>query len=58
MAITTKQINGRIKEKFTAGSPITSPWSIIIPCSGGINAPPTIAITKPAAPNVDSSFKP
>jgi hypothetical protein len=47
-----------MNEKFTAGMPITTPWSMIMPCSGGINAPPTIAMTKPAAPKVDSSFKP
>ena len=50
-----KQTKGRIKEKLTPEKgPIVS-MSIIKPCKIGIKAPPTIAITKPAAPRVVSS---
>lgn len=54
----TKQINGRINDALTAGSQPTVPRSIMEPCNGGIKAPPTIAITNPAAPRVESSPKP
>ena len=53
--MTQKLIKGKINEKFTAGNQPTVPKSIIAPCNGGINAPPTIAITNPAAPSVVSS---
>src|SRR5690554_3439044 len=57
-ATTTKQTKGKTKEKLTAGSPKTESRSTSIPCSGGIKAPPTIAITNPAAPRVVSSPTP
>lgn len=53
-----KQMNGSMNEAFTAGSHATRPRSIMAPCSGGISAPPTIAITSPAAPSVESSPSP
>ena len=46
-----KQISGRTKETLTAGMPAIVPQSMIIPCSGGMSAPPTMAITRNAAPN-------
>ena len=46
--------NGRMNDTFTAGIPKSTCWSIRIPCNGGINAPPTMAITKNAAPNLVS----
>ena len=45
-----KQANGNMNDIFTAGMPQMISWSIIKPCKGGISAPPTIAITKKAAP--------
>ena len=55
MAIIMKQIKGRTKLRLTAGKLHIIPQSIIIPCNGGINAPPTIAMTRKAAPSVESS---
>ena len=48
--IIRKQANGRMNDTFTAGMPQMVPWSIIKPCRGGIKAPPTIAMTRNAAP--------
>lgn len=58
ISIDIKHIKGKTKDAFTAGIPSILPISIIDPCNGGINAPPTIAITNPAAPSVESSFNP
>ena len=63
LATTAKQINGKIKEKFTSGmyprictsANPEPPQSKILPCKTGIKAPPTIAITKPAEPILASS---
>ena len=56
-----KQIIGSINEKLTSETPRIfrsstplPPKSIILPCNKGIKAPPTIAITNPAAPILDS----
>ena len=48
-------MNGNMNEKLTAGKLPTVPKSIIMPWSGGIKAPPTIAMTKNAAPRELSS---
>ena len=53
-----KQTNGRMNEKLTDAIPATVPRSIIAPCIGGIKAPPTIAITRKAAPRVLSLSTP
>ena len=53
-----KQMNGRMNEALTEGMPATVPRSIIAPCNGGIKAPPTIAITRKAAPRVLSLSTP
>ena len=50
--IIKKQMSGNPNEMLTAGKPMIVPWSIIIPCSGGIKAPPTMAMTRKAAPNL------
>ena len=50
-----KQRRGRTKETLTAGWPKRVSWSIIIPCKGGMMEPPTMAITKKAAPRVVSA---
>ena len=54
--------SGKIKEKLTSATPIIlvsetplPPVSIIIPCSIGNRAPPTIAITNPADPTLACS---
>ncbi len=52
--IKRKQMKGRMNEAFTAGWPKTVCWSIIQPCNGGMSAPPTMAITRKAAPSVES----
>ena len=49
-----RQVNGKIKEKLIAGSEPTVSKSIIDACMNGRIAPPTIAITRPAAPNLAS----
>ena len=48
-------MKGNMNEKLTAGRLPTVPKSMIMPWRGGINAPPTIAMTKNAAPNELSS---
>ena len=58
VSIAIKHIKGKINDALTAGIPAILPISIIDPCNGGINAPPTIAITNPDAPSVESSFNP
>ena len=55
MAMSTKQMNGSMKLKLTAGSHATCPKSMMAPCIGGMRAPPTMAITRNAAPSVESS---
>ena len=54
---TTKQKRGSTNETFTAGKPATEPRSMMAPCNGGMSAPPTIAITRNAAPRVVSSSR-
>ena len=58
MTITTKQMNGKINERFTAGIFQRVCISIMLACNGGSTEPPRIAIIKPAAPNLASSPKP
>lgn len=55
MAIIQKHKKGNKKEIFTAAKEPIDFKSIIDPCKIGIIAPPTIAITNPAAPRVESS---
>ena len=50
-----KHKKGNEKDKLTAAKLPIVPLSIINPCKIGIKAPPTIAITNPAAPKVESS---
>ena len=54
-----KHTKGSAKLTFSAGIPATVFKSITAPCNGGIKAPPTIAMTRKAAPRVvsrDSTF--
>ena len=55
MKIIMKQMKGSMNEKLTAGSQATVPKSMIMPWIGGIKEPPTIAMTKNAAPKLLSS---
>ena len=50
MIITMKQMSGSMNDMLTAGMPQMVPWSIMSPWRGGISAPPTIAMTRKAAP--------
>ena len=50
MIITMKQMSGSMNDMLTAGMPQMVPWSIMSPWRGGIRAPPTIAMTRKAAP--------
>ena len=58
LAITTKQMNGRMNDTLVDGIPNTVCMSMMDACKGGRILPPKIAMIKPAAPNLASSPRP
>ena len=48
--MTKKHTSGRRNDMFTAGMFQMVPWSIMKPWRGGMSAPPTMAMTRKAAP--------